>query len=111
MAKGKGGRSDENTGSTTANGDLLFEEMAEGFSIPATVGSGQWDSLVDRLVQSKGSVVKIFETSIDEVQKSYTRAKQLKAAAKRKEIDLTVAVRKLAGKDGSIRSCVLAQAN
>lgn len=107
----KGKREASNTESTPANGELLFEEMADGFAIPATVGSGQWDSLVDRLVQAKGSVVKIFETDIDEVQKSYTRAKQLKAAAKRKEVDLTVAVRKLAAKDGTIKSCVLAQAN
>lgn len=102
MAKNKG-KAEE---SEQLSGGLVFEEMAEGFAIPPKVDGGSWDTLVDKLVAAKPAVIKVFETEIEFVQRTYTRAKQLKAAADRKEKAITVAVRRLNGK-----SVLLAQAS
>jgi predicted methyltransferase len=107
MAKNKASKGETEA---VSNGGLVFEEMDEGFTIPPKVDGGQWDDLVTRLVSAKGSVVKVYETDMESVQRTYTRAKQLKAAAKRAEANITVAVRKLT-KDGVTKSVLLAQAN
>jgi hypothetical protein len=107
---------------TKANGALVFEVMDDEFVIPAKVNGGEWDNHVQRVIEAAPKVVKVFETSADDVNTTYTRAKQLRQANERAKAGLTIAVRLLQAKDakgnlikdesGSIvmRSALLAQA-
>lgn len=116
MAKNKSGKTASETTTEAAavnqgNGDLLFEDMGEGFSIPsARSGVSLFDTTVKQLLADEKNgngtypVRCIFkqEVSADKEQsekglmKCYTRAKQLKNAAKRLEVNITVATRKVA---------------
>lgn len=104
MGKGKGSKNGAEQAQaaadeTKANGALLFEVMDEEFEIPAKVSGGEWDNHVQRIVDSAPAVVKVFATDADNVETTYTRAKQLRQANERAKAGLTIAVRMLPKKD------------
>lgn len=100
--------STETTGSAVANGGLIFQKMPSDYVIPQRTHGGQWDAVVEQLCakENKGATVRLFKTTKDQVQLTYTRAKALKNAAKRLGKDITVAVRL----EGDV-SVLLAQGN
>lgn len=110
MAKTKGSTAagTEASGSAAGNGGLIFEKMPDDYVIPTRTHGGQWDAVVEQLCakENKGDTVRLFKTTKDQVQLTYTRAKALKNAAKRLNKDITVAVRL----EGDV-SVLLAQGN
>lgn len=131
MAKNKGSKGSageetvEAAATTSGNGALLFEVMDDGFDIPASrMGTSQFESTVKKVLETekgksgKYPVIAIFEQVISadkdqgekDLMKCYTRAKQLKQAAKRLEANITVAVRRTGeSPDGLAVHKVLAQ--
>lgn len=109
MAKGKSnGTAAAAEGSASDNGGIIFQKMADDFTIPTVSRGGQWDPVVEQLCakENKGAVIKVYMAeghTAEHAQLVYTRAKALKNAAKRLGKELTVAVRILDGK-----SCLLA---
>lgn len=112
--KGSKGATTTATGASAPdNAGIIFEVMPEGFAPPMKAQVGQWDAVVTKLCskahldQFKDRFVTLYKSAADDAEPCNTRAKGVRKAAKKLNLNVTVAVRQLKDAEGKATENVL----